>query len=163
MKKLLLNYLGLVGGAGAIIALDQWTKALLRSHLAMGDSWSPWSWLSPFIQIVHIQNTGAAFSFGSGFGLFFTCVATVAAVAILYYYPSLSGHGPAMRAALVFFLGGTLGNLVDRLRWGQVTDFISIRYFAVVNVADISITVGCVLLLLYAVRSARAQDLGTEK
>jgi signal peptidase II len=135
--------------AGVIVALDQWTKALLRSQLAPGESWSPWEWLSPYLQIVHTQNTGAAFSLGQGLGPLFAVLAVGVCAAILFYLPRLPSRDLLLRIALGLLLGGASGNLIDRILYGQVTDFIAIRFFAIVNLADISITAGAVILFLW--------------
>jgi signal peptidase II len=135
--------------AAVIVALDQWSKAVLRSQLAPGQSWSPWEWLSPYLQLVHTQNTGAAFSMGRGLGPVFALLAAGVCAAILFYLPRLPSHDLALRIALGLLLGGALGNLIDRILYGQVTDFIAIRFFAIVNLADISITSGAVVLFLW--------------
>lgn len=148
MKNAFKNYLFLFGVAGLVIALDQWTKVLLRSRLAVGETWSPWSWLAPYIQIVNTQNTGAAFSLGRGLGPVFGVLACVAVVALIYFYGRLFQSGLLLRIALALLLGGISGNLIDRLTQGTVTDFIAIRFFAIINVADISITIGTAMLIL---------------
>jgi signal peptidase II len=161
MKKYFWDYVKLLSVAGAVIALDQWTKALLRARLELGETWVPSNWIGAFIQIVRTQNTGAAFSLGRGLGPLFAALAIAAAAAFLYFYPrilnsDLIPHAPnpartrwIMPLALGLLLGGALGNLLDRLLQGQVTDFIWLRYFAIINVADIGITCGAAILILW--------------
>jgi signal peptidase II len=144
------EYSVLIGVAGAIVAFDQWTKWLVRTHLPFQASWLPsWlSWLSPYARIVHWNNSGAAFgSFQSGNSVF-TILAMVVIAAILYYYPKVEAGDWTLRLAMGLQLGGAAGNLVDRLRMSRVTDFISIGSFPVFNVADSAISVGVVVLLL---------------
>ncbi len=148
MKKYLWDYVLLIGVAGLIVALDQWTKYLVRTVIPFGQSWSPWPWLEPYARLVHWQNTGAAFGIFQGFGLVFTVLAFLVAIAILYYFPRVARSEWALRIALVMMLGGAVGNLIDRLTLGTVTDFISVGTFAVFNVADASISVGTVILVL---------------
>lgn len=148
MKKYLLRYLPLVLGVGAIVLLDQLTKTLVRTNLAYGASWSPWDWLEPFIRVVHTQNSGAAFSMLQGNNLLFMAMATTAAVVMVYYYPRIPAQEAFLRAPLILLLGGTLGNLTDRILYGEVTDFLYLAYFSVVNVADISITASVVVLVI---------------
>jgi signal peptidase II len=134
-----------------IVALDQWTKSLVRNDLPLGTSWLPsWlDWLSPYARIVHWYNTGAAFGLFKQGWLIFTILAFIVAGAILYYYPRLDSGDWLLRLALGMQMGGALGNLISRLTMGgQVTDFISVGNFPVFNVADSSITVGVGLLLL---------------
>ncbi len=149
MKKYGLDYALLFGIAGIIIALDQWTKTLVRANLPFGEIWSPWPWLTPYARIVHWDNTGAAFGMGQGFGGVFGILAVLVSIGILYYFPQVPRRDWTLRIAMGMQMGGALGNLVDRLfHGGRVTDFISLGNFAVFNVADSSITVGVIVLLL---------------
>lgn len=148
MKKFGRDYGLLFGVAAVIIILDQWTKYLVRTNLPLGGIWSPWEWLLPYARVVHWNNTGAAFGMLQGFNLVFTLLAVFVAGLIVYYYPRISPQDWPLRAALCLQLGGALGNLVDRLTSGQVTDFISVGSFAVFNIADASITVGVIVLLV---------------
>lgn len=158
MKKYI-NYAALFLVAGLIIALDQWTKSLVRT-LPVGGTWLPagLEWLAPYARIVHWYNTGAAFGSFQGFGLIFAVLAVVVAGLIIYYYPQVDDRDWWLKLAMGMQLGGALGNLVDRLTRGElktfttgpVTDFISVGNFAVFNVADASISVGVVVLLIGA-------------
>jgi signal peptidase II len=144
------DYLALIGIAAVIIALDQWTKFLVRTHLPFESTWLPtWlSWMSPYARIVHWNNSGAAFgSFQNGNSVF-TLLAIAVIAAILYYYPRVDAADWTLRLAMGLQLGGAAGNLIDRLRMSRVTDFISIGTFPVFNVADSAISVGVVVLLL---------------
>lgn len=157
MKKYVLDYTVLIGVAALIVALDQWTKYLVRTLIPFGQSWSPWPWLTPFARLVHWQNTGAAFGMFQGFGLVFTILAFIVALAILYYYPRVPHTEWALRVAMVMMLGGAVGNLIDRLTIGTVTDFISLGTFAVFNVADASISVGTAILVVAVWLSERKE------
>lgn len=149
MSDRIRNYLTLFAGSGLIVAADQWTKYLIRSRLAPGETWSPWEWLAPYARLIHSDNTGAAFGLFQDGATFFTIVAVVVSIAILYYFPQVPGSERALRIALAMQLGGALGNLFDRLlQSGRVTDFVSIGQFPVFNVADASISLGVAVLLL---------------
>ncbi|OGO11035.1 MAG: signal peptidase II [Chloroflexi bacterium RBG_13_66_10] len=137
----------LLGLAGLVVALDQWTKYLVRSRLAVAEPWSPWEWMAPYARIVHWNNTGAAFGIFQSGGMVFTVVAFVVAAAIIYYYPRIPSGQLPLRLALGLQLGGAVGNLIDRLTNGTVTDFISIGSFPVFNVADASISTGVAILV----------------
>ncbi len=134
--------------ATGVLVLDQWTKSLVRTNLAVGDVWVPWSWMAPYARIVHWHNTGAAFGMFKDFGVVFTVLAILVAGAILYYFPHVPRQEWSLRLAMGFQLGGAVGNLTDRLMVGQVTDFISIGSFPVFNVADASISIGVAVLIL---------------
>jgi signal peptidase II len=148
LKKYIKDYAFLFILAGVIIALDQFTKSLVRNGLAIGETWSPWDWLAPYARIVHWKNTGAAFGMFQGFGGVFTVLAILVAIAIVYYFPQVPRADWALRLAMCLQFGGALGNLVDRVTIGHVTDFISVGAFPVFNVADSSISVGVVILIL---------------
>lgn len=89
--------------------------------------------------------------------LVFTILAFIVSLAILYYFPRVPRGEWLMRLALALQLGGAIGNLIDRLTLGTVTDFISVGTFAVFNVADASISVGTVILILAVWLSERKQ------
>ena len=133
-----------------IIALDQWTKWLVRTNIPESQSWLPDSllWLSPYARIVHWYNKGAAFGIFQEGSMIFTVLAFIVSAAIIYYYPQVSSQDWPLRLAMSMQLGGAIGNLIDRLTIGHVTDFLSVGRFPVFNVADASISVGCVVLLL---------------
>jgi len=146
--KLIRKYLLLFGIAGVIIAVDQVTKFWVKSKLAMGESWTPWTGLSPFARIVNWHNSGAAFGLFQQGGPIFAMLAVIVAVVIIYYFPKINESEKLVQIALAMQLAGSIGNLIDRLTQGFVTDFISIGNFPVFNVADSSITVGVGVLLL---------------
>jgi signal peptidase II len=157
LKKYIWDYVVLIGVAGLIVALDQWTKYLVRTLIPFGGSWSPWPWLEPYARIVHWNNTGAAFGMFQGFGLVFTVLAFVVAIGILYYFPRVPRADWPLRIAMVMMLGGAVGNLIDRLTIGTVTDFVSLGTFAVFNVADASISVGTAILIVAVWLSERKE------
>lgn len=148
--KLLRTYLALLLPAGLIIAFDQWTKWLVRTNLPFGAAWLPdWlNWLSPYARIVNWHNSGAAFGMFQGGNMVFTILAIVVTGAIVYYYPRVEAGDWPLRLAMDLQLAGAVGNLIDRLMRGRVTDFISVGTFPVFNVADSSISIGVVILLL---------------
>ena len=142
------DYFLLFSICAVIIGLDQWTKALVRSHLALEQMWMPLHWLAPYARIVHWKNTGAAFGMLQQFGGVFAVLAVIVAIIIILYYPQVPASDWYLRLAMGLQLGGALGNLIDRIRVGWVTDFISIGNFAVFNIADASISVGVAVLIV---------------
>lgn len=140
----------LFGVAGVSIALDQWTKWWVRGNIEFAGQWLPeWlTWLSPYARFVHWYNSGAAFGMFQNGNTVFTILAFVVIGAIIYYYPQVEPEDWTLKLAMGLQLGGATGNLIDRLMMGKVTDFISIGSFPVFNIADASISVGVVVLLL---------------
>ena len=134
--------------ATIIVVIDQITKVLVRRYLPLGEMWNPWEWMMPYARLIHINNTGAAFGmFKNGNPIFMT-LAVIVSGAIIYYYPRIPANEKLIRFSLSLQLAGALGNLIDRIIFGQVTDFVSVGNFAIFNVADSSITVGVAILLI---------------
>jgi signal peptidase II len=150
MKRTFLTYLPFLLIASLIIALDQWTKTLVRENIPFGGTWLPngWDWLSPYARIVHWQNSGAAFGLFQNGNLVFSVLAIIVIIVIIYYYPQVDPADWSLRVAMAMQTAGAAGNLLDRLMHQEVTDFISVGIFPVFNVADASITVGVAVLLL---------------
>ena len=129
--------------AAVLIIGDQLSKQWIRDNLDVGQS-LPWV---GFLRLTHVQNTGAAFGIFQNHTFPLTIVSFVGAAVILVYtfyvcrrFPFL--HNGISMAALGSVLGGTVGNLIDRLMLGYVTDFITDGTFPSFNVADSSITTG---------------------
>jgi signal peptidase II len=157
--NLIRRYWQIVGIAVLIVALDQWTKSLVRANIPLSGTWLPesWEWLSPYARIVHWYNTGAAFGMFKEGSMVFTVLAFIVICLILYYYPQVEKADWSLRIAMSMQLGGATGNLIDRLTIGHVTDFISVGNFPVFNVADASISVGAAVLFLGIILMERAE------
>ena len=139
-----------LGLAAAVILLDQWSKSAITAHFAYGESLT----VTGFFNLVLAHNTGASFSMLSGAGgwqrWLFTAIAVIASAWIVWL---LRKHGQQklFSFALAFILGGALGNLIDRIAYGYVVDFLDFHWgdahFAAFNLADSAITCGAGLLL----------------
>jgi signal peptidase II len=139
----------------AVIALDQATKALVRSSVAIGDR----DGVFPGVELVHVRNEGVAFSRFSGGGTVVAVIVGAALLALVAYFVTHLDK-PLVWLPTGMLLGGALGNVIDRIRDGAVTDFIKLPGWPAFNVADVSITCG-VLVLLYVTerpRHAAASD-----
>jgi signal peptidase II len=150
IKDHLSDYLVLFLIGAVMIGLDQWTKALVRAKIPLGTDWLPNSmaWLMPYARIRHWYNTGAAFGIFQNGNLVFTIVAIIVILLILYYFPRTERNDLWLRVAMALQFAGAAGNLIDRLAFAHVTDFISVGSFAIFNVADASISVGVAVLLV---------------
>jgi signal peptidase II len=146
--------------AATVVVLDQFTKWLVRSNLDYGETWPADS--DAFIRIIHVTNSGAAFGILQGATpfLIITSMLGLAAILLYYVYPPMD-HG-LIRVALGLQLGGAIGNLIDRLRFREVTDFIDVGSFPTFNVADASISISIAAVLAFFVlqesRAAREQQ-----
>jgi signal peptidase II len=163
LNRYVKDYLVLFGIAGTVIALDQWTKWLVRENLPFQGTWLPeWlEWLSPYARIVHWYNSGAAFGMFQNGNVVFMTLAFIVIGAIIYYYPHVESEDWTLKAAMGLQLAGASGNLIDRLLMGKVTDFISVGSFPVFNVADSSISIGVAVLLLGVWLKERAERKAT--
>ena len=140
--------------AVAVLLLDQATKLIALAKLALHESVA----LAPFLNLTLVYNKGAAFGFlssASGWqNLFFIGVALVACVVILYLLRRLGDNDRLLAVALMLVLGGAIGNLLDRLLYGHVVDFVDVYFrgwhWPAFNVADSAITIGAVLIALDA-------------
>jgi len=132
--------------AASVFALDQLTKAIVRASLDPHEAWPNDDW---FVNIINVSNSGAAFGILQGQTVFLivTSLVGVAAIVLYYMYPPME-HG-LLRVALGLQLGGAAGNLIDRVRTGEVTDFINFRHWPAFNVADSGISVGVVTILWF--------------
>jgi signal peptidase II len=137
----------------AVITGDQWTKFLIVSSFDEFDSVT----LLPMLDFMRLHNTGAAFSFlsdASGWQRWmFTGLGITVSVGIFVWLRRLPARGQhLLAAALALIMGGALGNVIDRMLWGHVIDFIRVHYqqwyFPAFNVADSAITVGAAFLIL---------------
>jgi signal peptidase II len=138
-------WLRAVAVTAVVIALDQATKALVRADVAVGDR----DGVLPGVQIVHVRNHGVAFNQFAGGGAIVTIIVAAALLGLLAYFATHLDK-PLVWLPTGMLLGGALGNIVDRLRDGAVTDFIKLPAWPAFNVADTSITLG-VLVLLYVI------------
>lgn len=149
MKKLLRTYLLLIIVAIVVISLDQYTKNIIRTNFELWtDVWAPWDWMLPYARIVHVPNTGVAFGMFQGSGNIFSIVNIIVVLIIIFYYPRVPQSDWSLRLAMSMQMSGAIGNLIDRLTIGHVTDFISVGTFPVFNIADASITCGVGVLII---------------
>jgi signal peptidase II len=137
-----------------IVALDQMTKALVRARLPLHESVTV---IPGFFDLTHVRNTGAAFGMLNSVEFPYkpavmVLVALVALGAVASYALTLPASQQIARYGLALILGGAVGNLIDRARFGAVTDFLDFYvgsyHWPAFNVADSAITVGVAMLLL---------------
>jgi signal peptidase II len=140
--------------AGAIVALDQATKALVRSRFELHDSLEI---IPGLFNLTRVHNYGAAFGLMNAADFPFktvvlSIVATVALLALTVYASTLPVEQLLARVGLALIVGGAAGNLIDRLRAGYVVDFVDVYWrnwhFWAFNVADAAITVGVAFMIL---------------
>lgn len=133
--------------ASLVVIADQLSKFLIRTNLDLGQSMPE----DGLVRLSYVRNTGAAFGLLSNqtFLIMLTAVVGIAILLLYYSYPPF-GRLP-VRVGLGLLLGGSVGNLVDRLRSGYVTDFIDLRVWPVFNLADSAIVVGVAILAYFLI------------
>jgi signal peptidase II len=151
----------------AIVMVDQVTKRLVVTTLAVGESIEPIPALREVFQITHSQNTGAAFGFLPQAGVVFLVVAVVVVVAMVYFYPRVPVNQPLTRIAIGLVCGGALGNALDRVTGGVVIDFIHYQIPRLIsnvsNIADHAIVLGVLLILFDSWRAERQHKEAVEE
>jgi len=134
--------------AALVLVLDQFSKAWVLRNIPPNEAWAPIPALANIFVFRHVTNTGAAFGLFRNGGTVLLAIAVVVVVAIIVYTRYLSTERWLVLVSLGLQLGGALGNLTDRLRFGHVVDFLDFPYWPTFNVADSSIVVGVALLAL---------------
>ena len=131
--------------AAVVTALDQASKALVRDRLALGETWlHGWG----LIRLSHVENTGAAFGILQGAGDLLIVTTLIAVGALAFFLLTLPSRSRLYPLALSLILGGAVGNLIDRVRYGSVTDFIDPTHYPAFNLADSAIVIGVVALFV---------------
>jgi signal peptidase II len=136
------HWVSLLAIATAAVAADQLTKQVVTSTLAIGDEVQI---IGPF-SIHHVLNSGIAFGLFSSATSMVIALTALAVVWMLVYFARSGARHPVLPVALGFVLGGSVSNLLDRVRLGHVTDFLDLRFWPAFNLADVFIVVGVAIL-----------------
>lgn len=128
--------------AAASVAADQLTKQVVASALALGEEVEI---VGPF-SIHHVHNSGIAFGLFASATSIVIALTALAVVWMLLFFARAGARHPVLPVALGFVLGGSLSNLLDRVRLGHVTDFLDLRFWPAFNLADVFIVVGVATL-----------------
>jgi len=138
------------------LVLDQWTKQLVDKNFALHESVSL---IDNFLALTYVRNKGAAFGIfaDSSFRIpFFITVSIAALIGILWFYRKIAEEQRLLQWALALVFSGAIGNLIDRILYGEVIDFVDVHWYQhhypAFNVADSAISVGVTLLLIDLVR-----------
>ncbi len=130
-----------------IVACDQLSKYAIRSLFNVNESVSVFG---NFFELRYIQNDGAAFSSFAGKQAFLIAVSIIAIIGAAFFLRKMKSEGAMFKVALLCIIAGGIGNLIDRLLLGYVTDMLSFSIFPpVFNIADIAVCLGCGILIVY--------------
>ncbi len=139
----LVQWAALIAVAAAALAADQVTKRIVSSTLALGEEVH----VAGPLSIHHVQNSGIAFGFFASATLMVIVLTAVVVAWMVVFFARSGARHPVLPVALGLVVGGSLSNLVDRIRLGHVTDFLDLRYWPAFNLADTFIVVGVAVLL----------------
>ncbi len=151
------KYGKLAGVAGLVMIFDQISKAAIYKTLSLYQSISV---IPGFFNITHIHNPGVAFGFmanhnSSFLSMIFLAVSAVALMLILYFYKNTPKTHPMLATGFALIFGGALGNMIDRIRFGKVVDFLDFYikdlHWPAFNIADSAISVGVAIFLFHLV------------
>lgn len=140
-----------------VILLDQLTKEIVRLNMPLYTSWAPFPNLENFFRFTHATNTGVAFGLFQNGNVLFAIFATLISAGIIIFNQRLDAGNRLLRVALGLQLGGAIGNLIDRLMQGYVTDFLDFGPWPVFNVADMAVVSGVILLAYVMLQEDRAE------
>ena len=128
-----------------IVILDQLTKFLIKSNFKLNQS-------IPIIKnvfhLTYVTNTGSAFGFFKSYNIFFGLFSVIVIIVIFYYLKKIKENEKLMQFSIGLLLGGTIGNLTDRIAYGSVVDFLDFRIWPVFNIADSAVTISIILLII---------------
>jgi signal peptidase II len=135
-----------------VFAIDQLAKAWVVSSMTVGETIEVIPPLAPYFQLTRVTNTGIAFGMFTGGNLVLLVLTSIVVVVLLLIYRSLPSHLRLQQIAFAMIIGGALGNIADRIRFGHVVDFVHIIIPNVVsnvsNFADHFVVIGVLLILL---------------
>ncbi len=138
------QWIGLAAVALTALGADQLTKQIVSDHLSLDEGVHV---VGPF-SIHHVQNSGIAFGLFASATFAVIALTTVAVGWMLLFFARSGARHPILPAALGLVIGGSLSNLIDRVRLGHVTDFLDFRYWPAFNLADSFIVIGVAILFL---------------
>lgn len=128
-----------------IIFLDQLTKQLVKANFQLNESLPI---IKNILHFTYITNTGSAFGLFNGINFIFVIFSIIVTLVIFYFIRKIKQNEKLIQFSVGLLLGGTIGNLIDRISYGYVIDFIDVRIWPVFNVADSAITISIILLIV---------------
>ena len=131
--------------AFAVVILDQFTKFLVKKNFQLNQSMPI---IKNIFHLTYVTNTGSAFGLFKGLNVFFVFFSIIVIIAIYCYIKRILGNEKILQFAIGLLLGGTIGNLIDRLVYGAVIDFIDFRIWPVFNMADSAVTISIILIII---------------
>ncbi len=137
-----------------VIAMDRICKYYVEEFLRIGESIPV---IGEFFMITRVNNTGAAFGLMKGYSLLFIIAGIVVVGLFIYYYNEII-KDYFLIAASTFILGGTIGNMIDRVYFGYVVDYLDIGFWPTFNLSDFFLTIGVIILSIFIYSSSKEPE-----
>jgi signal peptidase II len=142
--------------AGFIIVIDQISKWIVRAAMEIGEKITI---IENFFYLTSHRNSGAAWGILEGRMIFFYIITVLVVIGVIYYMQKYAKNDPMLATGLSLFLGGAIGNFIDRLIFQEVTDFLDFNLFGynfpIFNIADSSLTIGVVIIIIATIMEER--------
>ena len=129
----------------SLILIDQSTKFIVSSRLVIAERWDILNPIKDYFSIVFVSNPGIFFGLFEKYGEVFLYFSILISAVIVYGYPKVKGR-LSIQVGLIFILSGAIGNVIDRLLYGYVVDILLLANYLVVNLADIFVITGLILV-----------------
>lgn len=156
MTRLLVVYFLI---SALLVGLDQWSKYLTVQNISLGETKE---FITGFLSLTHLRNTGAAWSLLEGKMIFFYVITVIVSVVIIYLLIKNYKKSIWYSVGLSFVLAGAIGNFIDRVRLGYVVDMLQTDFmnFPIFNVADSTLVVGVICIFIYLILDEKAAKEG---
>ncbi len=139
------KYVVIISVGFFIVFSDQLTKFLIKQNFQLNQSIPI---IKNILHLTYVTNTGSAFGLFKELNWFFVLFSVIVIIAIFYYIKNIIKNEKFLQLAVGLLLGGTIGNLIDRIAYGAVIDFIDFRIWPVFNIADSAVTIGIIILIV---------------
>ena len=134
------------------IIMDQLLKYLVHNNMPLGQSLPL---LGSFLKLTYVRNTGAAFSLFVGFSPYLVIIGIIVSLIVVYFHYRVPARSYFTQIALALILGGSLGNLIDRVFRSYVIDYLDLTVWPVFNLADVMINAGVIMLIFQLARGSK--------
>ena len=128
-----------------VVGLDQLTKFMIKQNFQLNQSIPI---IKNIFHLTYVTNSGSAFGLFKGMNVFFMIFAIIVIIAIYKYLNKIKNNEKILQIAVGLLLGGTIGNLIDRVMYGSVIDFLDFRIWPVFNIADSAVTISIIFLVI---------------
>lgn len=131
-----------------LVIIDQLIKYIVNNNMLLGQ---PYPLIEDFLNITYVRNTGIAFGLFKNNNLFMIIVISIILIILLYFYKKEKNKVFTLNIAVTLLVSGAVGNLIDRIYYGFIIDYIDFTFWPAFNIADSLIVIGSILLAVYLI------------